>query len=154
MKIQVGIDPDINRSGVCIRHDGVITRLEAWTIGELVTELIALKTFNPEARVLVAIEGGWLVKKSNFRVKAKTARYGEAVANDTGKNAGYGMAIADLLTHYKFNPKVIRPINKKPFKINGSWTPEGRIAFDNANGFPRRYVNDDIRDAVMISLFA
>ena len=86
----IGIDPDVDASGVAIynshNHTCKLMRMDFWQL----TDFIRQEAGAIEA---IIIEAGWLNEKSNFHSYGK----GEGVAARIGKNVGANHQIGKLL---------------------------------------------------------
>jgi len=100
-KIIIGIDCDVNRSGVCMLIKGQIKaliNLHLWELFDYIEH-----TENP----LVVIEAGWIDKNGN---EAKNKSYhggGKGSSYDVGRNSEIGRQIAKFC-HEKNIPYVLR----------------------------------------------
>lgn len=101
-KTVVGIDPDIDKSGVALIKDKKVTLLNL-TFFEL------FDFFNKEDPSLVIVEAGWL-NKGNWHTKDKgSAAINAKIGNNTGRNHETGRKIVEMLEYLK-----IPCLEKKP----------------------------------------
>lgn len=117
-KILIGIDPDIDKSGVAINHCGEIT-LQVLRFFDLFETLKTLKL--QDIPMLVVVEGGWL-NKTNFHTKKQgSAKLNAKIGNHVGANHEVGRKIVEMLEYLNILHRVIRPTktkyNAKLFKM-------------------------------------
>lgn len=110
-KIFVGIDPDIEKSGFAIwnktKQDLILTCLPFW---ELVNKLYFL---NKTSDLEVRIEGGWLIKKSNWHGNSKqTKATGEKIAKSVGMNHQTGILMKEFCESKGISYSLIKPQGK------------------------------------------
>jgi hypothetical protein len=148
----VGIDPDIDKSGVAIKYKGEKT-IEGKSL-DLNGIITLCQTLKEEGKkVLVIVEASWLVSKSNYhKHKGRNAKsVGETIGRYVGQNQGIGMAIVQLLGSNKIDFIEAEPLRKHRMKVNGKWTKEGRATFKlYLDGINTGELNDDIRDAIWL----
>lgn len=118
-QIYIGIDPDIDKSGVAIWHrQSEKLELLTYKFFDLFTFLQNLT--QPES-IMVVIEAGWLNRKSNFRqgyvkngvfVRFSKAK-GESMAHDVGRNAETGKKIVEMCEFLGLDYKLYKPTQKK-----------------------------------------
>ena len=107
--IYIGIDPDVEKSGVAI-YDTSDKSLELYckTFWEVIEEIEAY--LHP---ITVVIEAGWLIKKSNWHGKvnqSKTA--GERIAKNVGSNHQVGKLLVEYCEWKNINYKLVKPMGK------------------------------------------
>lgn len=112
--IYIGIDPDIDKSGVAIwdRRDKSL-ELYNMTLPELIDEL---KAYN--VPIHVVIEAGWLINKSNWHTAQGQFRR-ERIAKNVGENHAIGKIIEQFCKHLNFSHELQKPkgkINQQTFK--------------------------------------
>ena len=104
--VKIGIDPDVEKNGVAIKHDGKLTlhNLKFFELFDL------LKTY-PNAQVV--IEGGWL-NKSNWHTKRNgSAALNAKIGNHTGANHEVGRKIVEMCEYLDIDYRVVRPTKSK-----------------------------------------
>lgn len=139
----LGIDPDTEKSGVALVNvpEGRLVYAASYSFPKLLDMLYASALPN----MILYVEAGWMVKKSNFH--GQTGSRGQRVAKNVGANHETGKKIIEMAKHYGIEVQEIHPLRK-------CWTgPEGKITQEEIEyfipGFPKR-TNQDSRDAALI----
>lgn len=115
--ILIGIDPDLEKSGVAIKQD---TKLELLNLPflKLTEKLKEIVNVYQKENIEVYIEKGEL-NKSNFHVKTipKTVRnikvYCAKIGANTGKNFAVASLIEELLIDLQLTYFIVKPTSKK-----------------------------------------
>ena len=148
--IVVGIDPDVQQSGVAQIQDGVISVYRMSLIG-IVEYLQTLKICY--SHLTVVVEAGWKNKATwhLFQVSnAKAAFIGRAV----GANHTIGKQIVEVCKHFGINVVEQKPLRKRWSGSNGKITHEELaevLKTYKLQGLPKR-TNQDERDAALLAL--
>ena len=140
----IGVDPDIEKSGVSI-IDAKSKEIQFFslTFPEVIETCsnVHKKCEASGKRLKIIVEGGWL-----YRIAARKG-------HDAGLNHGAGMKLVECMEFKKFPVTVIRPLKKF---WNGK---DGKITNDELNGLLRQYgfpeikrSNQDQRDSVLLGL--
>ena len=120
--IIIGIDPDVYKSGVAMKHNGEVSvgRMKFFDLLEY------LERFKGHS-VLVRIDAGWLNKPANFRKMIKDDKTGEwvpmpdyikeRIASKVGRNEQVGRFIEEMCQHLGLQYQLVRPERAK-------WKPE------------------------------
>ena len=108
MKYCIGIDPDLDASGVAVAEDGKIKSLECLTLHDLFFYLWSHK----EVIKKVYLEAGWLNHKVNFHTN-KNALSREKTAYHVGINHCVGMMIEKELKEQGIPYVLIKPFATK-----------------------------------------
>lgn len=131
--VLIGIDPDVDKSGVAIKTEKSIVLLNL-SFFDLFDKL---KTFDTE-NTKVVVEGGWL-NKSNWHTKSKeNDKFNAEIGRRTGANLETGKKIVEMLVYLKLKHTIVRP---SKMKVNSSF-------FKKITGIARS--NQEQRDAYMI----
>lgn len=133
--IYIGIDPDVNKSGVAV-WDSEDKSLELYNLSfwELIEELESYIV-----PITVVIEAGWLIKKSNWHGKpnqSKTA--GERISKNVGANHQVGKLLAEYCMANKISFTLVKPKGK----ANSEY-------FKRLTGY-KKQTNQETRDAGML----
>ena len=150
-RIIIAIDPDVKKSGVATYSFGNVSTKQE-TLPELISYFDFIKDTKFVEKVTVVVEASWLIQKTNWRTNYGTSskNVSNAQSLDAGRNQGFGMAIVQIAKSYGFQVIEQKPLQKpKGWKVNGSWTPTGRKAFDKWAKVEAR-INDDGRDALYL----
>lgn len=142
--IFIGIDPDIEKSGVAV-WDTSDKSLELRTLSfwDLIEEIESYLV-----PVHIVIEAGWLIEKSNWHSKRFHKGSGQWVEQSIGareatsKNVGMNHSVGILLVQYCLANKIEYSLQKPMGKVNAQ-------VFKSITGFPKR-TNAEMRDAGML----
>ena len=137
--VRIGIDPDINKSGLAITMNGALVRVEARTFFDLCEILNSAKNIARDvgALLMVTIEAGWLIKKQNWH-----PAQGRGVRDKIAKNIGENHAAGKLIARWCDEAGI-------PYELI---PPRGKVKsarFKRLTGWNKR-TNQDMRDAVML----
>lgn len=108
MNFIIGIDPDINKSGVAISKDGKIQELECLNFIYLQSFLVG----NKDKIKKVYLEAGWLNKKASWHDSPNKQTAGR-VGYKVGQNHQIGMVIEQVLKHHEIPYQLVRPTQSK-----------------------------------------
>lgn len=110
----IGIDPDTFKSGIAHLYRPTV-RLEAFSLlfFELYDYLTAIKK-EWGSEVIVVIEGGWLVEKSNFHISSgiKSGNKSDRIAKNVGSNHETGRKIVEMCQYLEIDHQVVHPLKK------------------------------------------
>ena len=137
--VRIGIDPDINKSGLAITMNGALVRVEARTFFDLCEMLNSAKNTARDvgAPLMVTIEAGWLIKKQNWH-----PAQGRGVRDKIAKNIGENHAAGKLIARWCDEAGI-------PYELV---PPRGKVKsarFKRLTGWNKR-ANQDMRDAAML----
>ena len=110
-RVLIGIDPDVEKSGVGYIN-GLNIGLMNYTFFELFDFLKGLKEdyYN---KLFVVVEGGWL-NKGNWHTKNKgSAALNAKIGQHTGANHEVGKKIVEMLEYLEIKHKIVRPTKSK-----------------------------------------
>jgi len=150
-KYLIGIDPDIDKSGLCEynTHTKTIFTLDCVSFFSLIEFLGNYKYMCPSSGYKVYLEAGWLNKKSNYhysliqnRKLTLIQKLGtcERIAKNVGENHAVGKLIEQFLIKNKIQHELVRPTKKK-LKHN---------EFCRITGWNNGQTNQEKRDAGML----
>lgn len=152
----IGIDPDVEASGLGIIHakpEGLLINYCTLPLPELVETLLWLvsKTEDP---VRIYIEAGWL-NKGNWHLNPRDNRQlAAAKGRQAGRNHQLGLDLCAMLDHHGIKHSEVTPLVKcwkgKDRKITHEEldTIVRRI---NHTGLPRKRSNQEERDALLLA---
>lgn len=131
MSLIIGIDPDLDASGVATLKNGQIEKLECLDFPKVI-EFIHLQ--KPLIKKVV-IEAGWLNAKSNWH-QAKTIQVAAKIGKNVGENHATGKILAQMIEAMGVSVQLVRPtsskLNAEQFKrltgFAGMTNPEKRDA--------------------------
>lgn len=139
MKIIIGIDPDLEKSGVAIYREDKSLELMCLSFFDV------LKVFDEHGPNIqkVVIEAGWLNRKSNFHC-AKNQQIGERIAKNVGENHAVGKLLIEACAIRLIETQLLRPTDTKKNAeefaritgYQGSTNPEKRDAGMLVYGMP------------------
>lgn len=146
--VVIGIDPDKEKSGFAFltpRNKEMV--VENLTFPVMLDRLQAIKRniVSSGGKVLIVVEAGWMVKKSNFH-DAQGHR-AEKIAKDVGANHETGRKIIEMCKHYGLEVLPMHPL-KKCWKGR-----DGKITDEEIKYFMPVYgrTNQDGRDAALLA---
>lgn len=146
--IVIGIDGDVDKSGVATYYNGELL-IESLPFPVLIEKLYLLATLPDD--VLVVVEAGWLNEKSNFH--GKQGKRAERIAKNVGSNHQTGRHICEMARHYGLEVKEQKPFNKGWKGANGKITHDELNYILQHNGLPEiKRTNQDARDAALICI--
>lgn len=113
MNYEIGIDPDTQKSGVCIwdKELKTIVMAKALPFFEVI-ELLATYKLDKSKKMIVRIEAGWLNKKSNFH-GGKTDNIKQRIAKNVGANHQIGKLFEEYCTRVGINYSLEKPTTAK-----------------------------------------
>ena len=170
MNNYIGIDPDCDSSGVTIIYCDYTIQSLSFKFPNLIETI--KKEFLP-INTSIAVEAGWLNKKSNFRPNfgkkvnsdssykeikdsyESSQRISDRISAKVGANHETGKKIVEMLEYYGFKVELIKPLPKRLKGVGGKITHEEINAILKRNGFEElKRTNQDVRDSVLIALTA
>lgn len=135
--VYIGIDPDIDKSGVAVWNSELKTlNLDCLDFFQL-TNFILLNNLDNE-KLTVIIEAGHLISKSNWHNEKQGVRLASKIGKNVGENHAVGKLIELFCKKNKINYKLVKPkgkVNKELFK--------------KITGYDKR-INQELRDAGML----
>ncbi len=152
----IGIDPDVEASGVGIIHakpDGLIINYCTKPLPELVDTIkwLAERADDP---VHVYIEAGWL-NKGNWHLNPRdNKKQAAAKGRQAGRNHQLGLDICSMLDHHGIQHTEVLPLIKcwkgKDRKITHEEL-DTIIRWVTGRGMPRKRSNQEERDALLLA---
>lgn len=134
-KIQIGIDPDVDKSGVAVKNkDGIV--LMNLRFFDLFEYLKTTKILYGD--MIVVIEGGWLNKSNWHKKQNGSAALNAKIGSHTGANHEAGRKIVEMCEYLEIKFRVVRPSKSK---VNTQF-------FYKLTGIKRS--NQEQRDAYML----
>lgn len=135
----IGIDPDVDKSGVAVKEDGEynLYSLSFWDLFEFLSQT------RPK---LVVIEGGWLNAKSNFRF-AKSTSIASRMGKNVGENHAVGKKIVEMCEYLGLEHKVVKPLQKVWKGKDGKITHEEVVKHFKIK---KKKTNQEERDALLL----
>lgn len=105
----IGIDPDLEKSGVAVLKDGSL-RLDNMRFYDL-TQYFEV---NKDQIKKVVIEAGWLNKKSNLHSRyGQSKRAGERIAKNVGENHATGKLLVEMAESLGLAVVLVKPTKSK-----------------------------------------
>ena len=148
----IGIDPDTVKSGVCYL-EAVTRKIEAsaLTFFQLYDYLKYVKENKGEKSILVVVEAGWLNRISNYHTKAD--RKGQRISKNIGANHEVGKKTVEMCRQLDLEVVEQKPL-KKCWKGRYGKITQDEIneILENLGTLPIIRVNQDVRDAILISI--
>lgn len=104
----VGIDPDLEKSGVAVLHDN--KQLEMTCLNFVDT--LAFIEMNKPIIKCVYLEAGWLNKKSSWH-DAKSISVSARIGKNVGENHATGKLLDECIKSKGVKVVLVRPVNTK-----------------------------------------
>lgn len=133
-KVLIGIDCDVEKSGVCYYFSKESFKLYNLTFFELFTTLK-----QTECNVKVYIEAGWLNKSNWHKISNGSAAINASIGLRTGANHEVGRKIVEMCEYLEIEYELIKPTKSK---VNSE-------TFNKITGHKGR-TNQEQRDAAML----
>ncbi|MDV2440712.1 hypothetical protein QR665_14715 [Acinetobacter gerneri] len=131
----IGIDPDLEKSGVAVLKDGSL-RLDNMRFYDL-TQYFEV---NKDQIKKVVIEAGWMNKKSNLHGRiGQSKRAGERIAKNVGENHATGKLLVEMAESLGLAVVLVKPTKSK----------KNSEEFNRITGWQGR-TNQEQRDAGML----
>jgi hypothetical protein len=146
--IYIGIDPDIDKSGVAIYDkskpkgsDLTLLKLSFFDLLHLLDlECTKQLPTGEHQKVSIVIEAGWLNYKSNYHY-SRTKAIGERIAKNVGENHAVGKLIEQYCKRNRYTYLLKRPSKSTPKR--------SAQLFTKYTGYKER-TNQEMRDAAML----
>ena len=107
--IKIGIDPDLEKNGYALMVNDKIVALDNLPFFDLCERL---RVHNQKStRLMVVIEGGWTIKKSNWH-PAQGRGMAERIAKNVGENHAAGKLIVAWCERMKIPHEIVKPKGK------------------------------------------
>lgn len=146
----IAIDPDVTKSGVTVLD---ITSKNLSTYAMSFPDLIDfIYSFPDKESIRIAVEAGWLNRKSNFH--GYYGNRGERIAKDVGANHETGKKIVEMCEHKGYFVSLVKPLEKR-------WKgPRGKITHSELESvlkcrkiaLIKKRTNQDERDSILIAI--
>lgn len=141
--IYIGIDPDIDRSGVAV-YDTVKQTIELKTLrfADLIEEIVIASYLVP---IHIVVEGGWLINKSNWHNEKQGSRVASRIGKNVGMNHATGLILVQMIEKFADEKQ---PITLEVVKPRGKLKNE--IIQEMFKNLPKKQTNQEERDALML----
>ena len=146
----IAIDPDVTKSGVAVLD--VTSKglsIYAMSFPDLIDFIYS---FPDKESIRIAVEAGWLNRKSNFH--GYYGNRGERIAKNVGANHETGKKIVEMCEHKGYFISLVKPLEKRWKGARGKITHselesvlKGRRIALNKKG-----TNQDERDSILIAI--
>lgn len=144
-KLIIGIDPDVDQSGVATfdqqTKDLSVANLKFFELFDYLSE-------HQQTIKLVVVEAGWMNSGNWHKVRRGSASINAKIGERTGANFEVSKKISEMCDHLKIPFKEIKPLLK-------TWNgPDKKITaaeFEKQTGMKGR-TNQEMRDAGLIAL--
>lgn len=139
MHILIGIDPDVDKSGVALKINEHIElfNLSFFDLFEFLSEK-SERVKTTKENILVVVEAGWLNKSNWHKNKNGSAAINAEIGKRTGSNHETGKKIVEMIEFLKLPCRTIKP---RKSKVNSKF-------FKSITGINRS--NQEQRDAYML----
>jgi hypothetical protein len=137
----IGIDPDVDKSGVCIVNN--MLQIELLTTMDLVDLFALIESMSDCRDIKVIVEAGWM-NKTNFHVRGMDSVWKSAkIGSHVGANHEIGRQIIKFCEKVGIECHAIKPKGHKMSALD----------FKRISGWTKR-TNQEMRDAYKIILEA
>ena len=137
----IGIDPDVDKSGVCIVNN--MLQIELLTTMDLVDLFALIESMSDCRDIKVIVEAGWM-NKTNFHVRGMDSVWKSAkIGSHVGANHEIGRQIIKFCEKVGIECHAIKPKGHKMSALD----------FKKRSGWTKR-TNQEMRDAYKIILEA
>ena len=140
----IGIDPDIEKCGVCELVDGKIKDLYCLSVPELIDKIVP---WCIEQGYRIGIENTLKVSAVYSKNRKESPRVNEKIANSVGKVQGVTKVIIDYIYLHTGEKPLLVPAGV------GRQTKNKAGLFRTITGWERR-TNEDMRDAYAIAIYS
>lgn len=154
----IGIDPDVDKSGVAELHTPT-GRLEATTLcfPDLMDYLQHIKAnFSDKGeKVLVIVEAGWMNATNWHTGRVRSIAAAAKTGQNTGRNHEVARKIAEMSRHYGLETQEVKPLRKCWKGADGKITHAELESLLEASGITplTGRTNQELRDAVLLAVF-
>jgi hypothetical protein len=160
----VGVDPDINKSGIAVIKSGCILDLKCLDFFDLLNYLNAIKfnSMGPTFKFQIVIENGGLIKKSNWR-RGSIDSVRERIAANVGQNHAVSKLLVQFCTKFNYPFKEVKPRGKlthqefvaitstyPPFPVNSKHGLAHMSGKSIKHKVLLKRTNQEVRDACML----
>ena len=111
-KLYIGVDPDIDKSGVCLYYSKTNFELLNLKFFELFDKLYFLKDCE-NLDIEVVIEAGWINKSNWHKVNNGSAAINANIGLRTGANHEVGRKIIEMFEYLKLKHRIVKPTKSK-----------------------------------------
>ena len=111
-KLYIGVDPDIDKSGVCLYYSKTNFELLNLKFFELFDKLYFLKDCE-NLDIEVVIEAGWINKSNWHKVNNGSAAINANIGLRTGANHEVGRKIVEMCQYLGLKHHLIKPTKSK-----------------------------------------
>ena len=115
-KVFIGIDPDVDKSGVALwspsRQELLVNTKKFFDLFDFLLE--TKRNMSECAKIVVVVEAGWLNKKSNYHGSAyQTKAAGERISKNVGSNHETGRKIVEMCEYLGIESQLVVPTHAK-----------------------------------------
>lgn len=148
-KTVVGIDPDVDKSGVAMIGLKKMEMLAStFDFPNLVEMLRELSENNDDKHIVIVVEASWLISYNWHTKSDDNRRVSAAKGNSAGRNHETGRKIVEMCKHYDLDVIEQRPLKK-------CWKgKDGKITHEELSYFipdlPKS-TNQEVRDAILLA---
>lgn len=153
----IGIDPDVDGSGVGILYDGREIRKEHLLLPYLVEHLKYLKGRASASgkSIKVFIEAGWMNKGNYHLVEDRSQKHAAKLGEKVGRNHEVGKQIGVFCDFLNIEYEFVRPLKKIWKGKDGKITQkELQDLMEGSVSVPYTgKTNQEVRDAILIAMY-
>ncbi len=135
----IGIDPDVEKCGFAVKEKGAkqIHDVKAFPFFDCLNEI---NKYKESGNVVVYVDAGWLISKSNWH-ESQGKQRGEKIAKNVGACHQVGKLIVEYCRRKGIEVHEVRPVGRK---ISADWLKKLGV-------WPGK-TNQDTRDAICLIL--
>ena len=150
----IGIDPDVDGSGVGILYDGREIRKEQLLLPHLVEFLKECVAVSGNS-VKVFIEAGWMNKGNYHLVEDRSQKHAAKLGEKVGRNHEVGKQIGVFCDFLNIEYEFVRPLKKIWKGKDGKITQEElQDLMEGSVSVPYTgKTNQEVRDAILIAMY-
>lgn len=148
----IGIDPDIDKSGVCYLYTPT-KQVEVSTM-DFPHLLEYLSTFEADCNVVVVVEASWVTRHNWHGKWGDNNRIMAAKGYDVGRNHELGQLIVQMCKYWKIPVVEKAPLKKMWRGRDGKITHDEMMNIFKTNGYTPmlKRSNQEERDSFLISI--
>lgn len=149
-KIIIGIDPDVDKSGVAVYQEELDTiKISSITFAQIVSVFACIADYSNASDYLVVVEASWL-NKSNWHLSSSdTKRSACAKGVSVGRNMQVGKCLVEVARELGLNVVEQKPLLKRWRGKDGKITHEELC---NLIQIHKSRTNQEERDACLLAL--
>lgn len=151
----IGIDPDLEASGVAIwdAQEQIWSDVSLVPLEDMGNHLDSAFFPYPKSSTVIYVEAGWKNAQANFRRGHKSS-VSESIAMRVGMNHATSILTARMLRKQGWEVVEIAPLGKAGglLKKGGTWTKAGKDYIRQNSGYTGKLTSGEVCDSVYIAM--